>query len=82
MRHNAKNLVTHGSLSMYRWRHLTVAVGVVPALFLYIGVMLWLSSFVTEIHAVLDFLFFVIAGLAWIPAASYVVKWLARHEAK
>jgi hypothetical protein len=43
---------------------------------------LYLSSFVTEKHALLDFLFFLVAGLAWIPAASAVVKWLAAHEAK
>jgi hypothetical protein len=44
--------------------------------------MLWLSAYVTEIHGLIDFLFFVVAGLAWIPAASVVVKWLATHEAK
>ena len=65
-----------------RWRHLAVALGVVPALIIYISAMLWLSVFVTEIHGLIDFLFFVVAGLAWIPAASIVVKWLARHEAK
>jgi len=67
---------------MYRWRHLAVAVGVIPALVLYVAVALWVSSFVTEINALLDFLFFLVAGLAWIPAASFVVKWLAKHEAK
>ena len=67
---------------MARWRHLAVAVGIVPALIIYIGAMLWLSAYVTEIHGLIDFLFFVGAGLAWIPAASVVVKWLATHEAK
>ena len=67
---------------MARWRHLAVAVGIVPALIIYISAMLWLSAFVTEIHGLIDFLFFVVAGLVWIPAASIVVKWLARHEAK
>ena len=67
---------------MFRWRHFAVAVGVVPALIFYVGLCLWLSSFVTEKHALLDFLFFLVAGLAWIPAASAVVKWLATHEAK
>jgi len=54
----------------------------VPALIIYVGIVLWLSSFVTEIHGLIDFLFFVVAGLAWIPAASLVVKWLAKHEAR
>lgn len=69
-------------VEMARWRHLAVALGIVPALIIYIGVMLWLSAYVTEIHGLIDFLFFVVAGLAWIPAASVVVKWLATHEAK
>ncbi|MDA9930018.1 DUF2842 domain-containing protein [Alphaproteobacteria bacterium] len=67
---------------MKRWRHLAVALGIVPALGIYVGAMVWLSSFVIEIHFLLDLVFFVIAGLAWIPAASSVVKWLAAHEAR
>ena len=67
---------------MTRWRHLTVAVGIIPALAIYIGVMVWLSTLIMEIHFLVDLVFFVVAGLAWIPAASIVVKWLARHEAK
>ena len=67
---------------MPRWRHLSVAIGTIPALFLYVLLVLWISTFVTEIHVLIDLLFFVVAGLAWIPAASWVVKWLAVHEAK
>jgi len=67
---------------MTRWRHLAVAIGVVPTLIIYVGIVLWLSSFVTEIHGLIDFLFFLVAGLAWIPAASFVVRWLAKHEAR
>lgn len=52
-----------------------------PALAIYVGVMVWLSTFVMEVHFLLDLLFFTVAGLAWIPAASAVVKWLAQHEA-
>lgn len=67
---------------MTRWRHLTVALGTVPALCLYVLLVLWLSTFVTQIHVLIDLIFFVFAGLAWIPAASWVVKWLATHEAR
>lgn len=67
---------------MPRWRHLSVAIGTIPALFLYVLLVLWISTFVTEIHVLIDLLFFVVAGLAWIPAAGWVVKWLAVHEAK
>ena len=43
--------------------------------------MVWLSTFILEIHFLIDLLFFTVAGLAWIPAAGSVVKWLATHEA-
>ena len=66
---------------MKRWRHLAVAVGIMPALALYVGAMVWLSSFIIEVHFLMDLVFFVVAGLAWIPAASAVVRWLAEHEA-
>ena len=67
---------------MTRWRHLTVAVGIIPAMAIYIGVMVWLSTLIMEIHFLVDLVFFVVAGLAWIPAASVVVRWLADHEAE
>ena len=53
-----------------------------PALAIYVGVIVWLSTFIIEVHFLLDLLFFTVAGLAWIPAASAVVKWLAQYEAK
>ena len=65
---------------MSRWRHLIVAVGLVPGLFIYIGLVMQLADMVTNIHIVLDFVFYLLAGLAWIPAASKVVGWLAKHE--
>ncbi|MBL6775319.1 MAG: DUF2842 domain-containing protein [Candidatus Puniceispirillum sp.] len=65
---------------MTRWRHLTVAIGLVPALIIYVGLVMQVADMVTDIHMVLDFLFYLVAGLAWIPAASKVVGWLARHE--
>ena len=65
---------------MTRWRHLTVAIGLVPALIIYVGLVMRVADMVTDIHMVLDFLFYLVAGLAWIPAASKVVGWLARHE--
>ena len=70
-----------GTLDMKRWRHLTVALGIMPALAIYVGVMVWLSTFIMDIHFLVDLVFFVVAGLAWIPAASVVVGWLADHEA-
>jgi hypothetical protein len=65
---------------MFRWRHLIVAVGLVPALIIYIGLVMQVADMVTNIHLVLDFAFYLVAGLAWIPAASKVVGWLAQHE--
>ena len=65
---------------MFRWRHLIVAVGMVPVLIIYIGLVMQAADMVTNIHLVLDFAFYLVAGLAWIPAASKVVGWLAKHE--
>ena len=65
---------------MFRWRHLIVAVGLVPVLIIYIGLVMQVADMVTNIHLVLDFAFYLVAGLAWIPAASRVVGWLAKHE--
>jgi hypothetical protein len=65
---------------MFRWRHLIVAVGLVPALIIYIGLVMQIADMLTSIHMLLDLLFYAVAGLAWIPAASKVVGWLATHE--
>ena len=67
---------------MRRWRHLIVAVGMVPAFVIYIGLMMQIADFVTDIHIILDFLFYMVAGLAWIPLAGKVVSWLAEHESR
>jgi len=65
---------------MTRWRHLIVAIGLVPALVLYLGAMMLIADHVTSIHILLDFLFYVVAGLAWIPLAGTGVGWLATRE--
>ena len=67
-------------IDMSRWRHLTVAIGLIPALTIYIGLVMQIADMVTNIHLVLDFAFYLVAGLAWIPVASKVVGWLAKHE--
>ena len=67
---------------MRRWRHLIVAVGTVPALVIYLGLVMQLADFVTDIHIVVDFLFYAVAGLVWIPLAGKVVGWLATHESR
>ena len=69
-------------IKVRRWRHLIVAVGMVPALVMYIGLMMQIADFVTDIHIILDFLFYAVAGLAWIPLAGKVVGWLAEHESR
>ena len=67
---------------MKRWRHLIVAVGMVPALVIYLGLVMQIADFVTDIHIIVDFLFYAVAGLAWIPLAEKVVGWLATHESR
>ncbi|MBT5575323.1 DUF2842 domain-containing protein [Alphaproteobacteria bacterium] len=65
---------------MKRWRHLLVAVLVVPALICYVIVAMIFSQWIEGISGIIDFIFYLIAGLAWIPAASIVIKWLADNE--
>ena len=67
---------------MKRWRHLVVAIGTLPAFALYIGIVLILTDYVTEIHWVIDLFFYLIAGLAWIPLSVKIIDWLARHESE
>ena len=67
---------------MKRWRHLLVAVGMVPALVIYLGLVMQIADFVTDIHIVVDFLFYAVAGLVGIPLAGKVVGWLATHESR
>ena len=40
---------------MKRWRHFAVAVGIMPALAIYVGAMVWLSTFIIEIHFLKEF---------------------------
>ena len=67
---------------MKRWRHLVVALGTVPAFALYIGLVMVLTDYLTDIHWALDILFYLIAGLAWIPLSVKIIDWLAKHEAE
>ena len=67
---------------MRRSRHLIVAVGMVPALVIYLGLVMQIADFVTDIHIILDFLFYAVAGLLWIPLAGKVIGWLAEHESR
>jgi len=65
-----------------RWRHLIVAVGMVPTLVIYLGLVMQIADLITDLHIVLDFLFYALAGLLWIPLAGRVVGWLAEHESR
>ena len=69
-------------MKMKRWRHLIVALGMVPALVIYLGLVMQIADFVTDTHIIVDFLFYAVAGLAWIPLAGKVVGWLATHESR
>ena len=65
---------------MSRWRHLVVAIALVPALLIYVGLVMQLADVVGNIHFILDALFYLVAGLIWVPVAGRVVGWLAKHE--
>ena len=66
---------------MKRWRHLLVALLVVPALTLYIIAAMVLSQYITGFSGVIDLIYYIIAGLSWIPGAAIVIRWLADNEA-
>ena len=79
-RHSGK-LQTKGQVSdMKRWRHLIVAIGLVPAISIYVMTCLYFSGFIVGLHWASDLGFFVCAGLAWIYPAAIVIHWLAVHE--
>ena len=59
---------------MSRWRHLTVAVGLVPGLLLYIGLVMQLADMVTNIHLVLDLAFYLLlVSHGYQPLARWLV---------
>ena len=65
-----------------RWRHFAVAIGLVPALIVYVAAVLQIADLITGINVLIDLVFYVVAGLVWIPLAGRVVGWLARHESR
>ena len=65
---------------MKRWRHLIIAVLLVPAISAYVMLCLYLSGFVVGIHWSLDLAYFLAAGLAWLFPAGRVISWLAATE--
>ncbi len=66
---------------MKRWRHLLVALLVVPVLTIYIIAAMVLSQFITGFSGFIDLVYYVLAGLVWIPGAALVIRWLADNEA-
>ena len=66
---------------MKRWRHFLVAIMIVPALLGYIIIAMFLAKIFTGMSFIVDLLYYLIAGLIWIPGATLVIKWLADNEA-
>ena len=67
---------------MRRWRHLLVATLVVPVLTGYIILATIFSEVIVGKSLFVDFIFYLLAGLIWIPGAAVVIRWLADKEAK
>ena len=67
---------------MSRWRHLVVAIGIVPALVVYVLLCMFVADYVTGFHLLTDLIFYLLAGLVWIFPASAIIRWLAHFEAK
>ena len=54
---------------------------IVPALLGYIIIAMFLAKIFTGMSFIVDLLYYLIAGLIWIPGATLVIKWLADNEA-
>jgi hypothetical protein len=67
---------------MRRWRHLLVAILIVPVLTGYIILATIFSEFIVGKSLFVDFIFYLLAGLIWIPGAAVVIRWLADKEAQ
>lgn len=67
---------------MKRWRHLIVAIGLVPSISVYVMACLYISGFVVGLHWASDLAFFICAGLVWLYPAALVVRWLAVTESR
>ena len=67
---------------MRRWRHLLVAILVMPVLTGYIILVTIFSEFFVGKSKFVDFIFYLLAGLIWIPGAAFIIRWLADREAK
>ena len=59
-----------------RWRHLIVAVGMVPALVIYLGLVMQIADYVSDIHIILDFLFLCV-GWVGMDSIGGKGRWLA-----
>ena len=66
---------------MKRWRHLLISIATVPAISIYAVLCVFLADYLTGMHWLLDSLFYLVAGLAWLYPAGFVINWLASHEA-
>ena len=63
-----------------RWRHLLISVLIIPYLILYTVMAIYIIDLVSEIHWLLDLVFYITFGFLWILPSIPFVNWLARKE--
>ena len=63
-----------------RWRHLLISVLIIPYLILYTVMAIYIIDLVSEIHWLLDLVFYIAFGFLWILPSIPFVNWLARKE--
>lgn len=63
-----------------RWRHLLISVLIIPYLILYTVMAIYIIDLVSEIHWLLDLVFYITFGFLWILPSILFVNWLARKE--
>ena len=65
-----------------RWRHLLIAVGIIPAVSLYMALCMMAADIFVGWHWITDVVFYLVAGLVWLYPVGPIIKWLANHEAE
>ena len=63
-----------------RWRHLLISILIIPYLITYTVIAIFFIDLFSEIHWLIDLIFYIILGFLWILPSIPFVNWLAKKE--
>ena len=63
-----------------RWRHLLISILIIPYLITYTVIAIFFIDLFSEIHWLIDLIFYIIFGFLWIFPSIPFVNWLAKKE--